>query len=131
MSIQDSPYSRGTLAPADERSMAIIAHLSAIIAMVVSAGWLSFAGPLLVWFLYKDKSPYVRQAAAGAFNFNVWAWAMSIVGWILMITVIGIPIAIILWAVAGMMTLWCHIHGAVRAANHQPYRYPVSIRLLS
>lgn len=130
MSIQDVPYARGSVAPAEERSLAILAHLSAIVAMIVSAGWLSFLGPLAIWFLYKDKSPYVRQAAAGSFNFNLWAWAMSIVAWILFITVIGIPVAIILWIVAGVMTLWCHIRAAVDAANHRVYRYPVSISVL-
>lgn len=130
MSIQDVPYARGSVAPGEERSLAILAHLSAIAAMIVSAGWLSFLGPLVIWLLYKDKSPYVRQAAAGSFNFNLWAWVMSIVGWVLFITVIGIPIAIALWVVAGVMTLWCHIRAAVNAANHRGYRYPVSIPVL-
>ncbi len=113
MSIQDAPYARGTVSRNDERTMAILAHLSTIVAMIVSAGWLSFVGPLIVWLLYKDRSPYVRQAAAGSFNFNLWAWVMSIVGWILFFTVIGIPVAIVLWIVAGVMTLWCHIHAHV------------------
>lgn len=115
----------------DERSVAILAHLSAIIAMVVSAGWLSFVGPLAVWLLYKDKSRAVRHAAAGSFNFNIWAWVMNIVAWILFITVLLIPLAIVLWIIAGVMTLWCHIHGAMRASRNEPYSYPVSIRLLS
>ncbi len=131
MSIQDAPYMRGTVSRNDERTMAILAHLSTIVAMIVSAGWLSFVGPLIVWLLYKDRSPYVRQAAAGSFNFNLWAWVMSIVGWILFFTVIGIPVAIVLWIVAGVMTLWCHIHAAIRAANNRTYRYPARIPVLS
>lgn len=114
----------------DERSVAILAHLSAIIAMVVSAGWLSFVGPLAVWLLYKDKSPAVRHAAAGSFNFNIWAWVMNVIAWILFITVLLIPVAIVLWIIAGVMTLWCHIHGAMRASRSESYQYPVSIRLL-
>ncbi len=66
----------------DERSLAVLAHLSAIIAMVVSAGWLSFAGPLLVWLLFRHRSDFVRRSAAGAFNFNLWAWVISVVAWI-------------------------------------------------
>lgn len=131
MSIENVPYGRGSVAPADERTLAILAHLSAIIAMVLSAGWMSFLGPLLIWFLYKDRSPYVRHAAAASFNFNLWAWAMSLIAWILMITVIGIPIAVVLWIVAGVMTLWCHIHAAMRANSHRTYRYPASISVLN
>ena len=115
----------------DERSMAVIAHLSAIIAMVLSAGWLSFVGPLLVWALYKDRSRYVRRAAAGSFNFNIWAWLMNVIAWICLFTVILSPVSIILWIVAGIMTLWCHVRGALRASNGQTYDYPASIRILN
>lgn len=121
---------QSSMSSGDERTFAIVAHLSAIIAMIISAGWLSFVGPLIVWFVYRNRSPFVRQAAAGSFNFNIWAWLMSIVAWILTITVIGIPIAIILWVVAGIMTLWCHIHGAMRASRGEPYRYPAQLKLL-
>ncbi len=39
------------------------AHASCF-AMALSAGWLSFVGPLVMWLIYKDRSPFVRQAAA-------------------------------------------------------------------
>ncbi|HJE51141.1 MAG TPA: DUF4870 domain-containing protein [Tessaracoccus flavescens] len=115
----------------EERSMAILAHLSAIIAMVLSAGWLSFVGPLLVWFLYKDRSGFVRRAAAGSFNFNIWAWVLNAVAWVCLFTVVLIPVSVILWIVAGIMTLWCHIHGALKASRGELYDYPASIRILS
>ncbi|MBB1483482.1 DUF4870 domain-containing protein [Tessaracoccus sp. MC1865] len=124
-------YSDAPAARSDERSMAVLAHLSAIIAMVLSAGWLSFAGPLIVWFLYKDRSGYVRRAAAGSFNFNIWAWLMNAIAWVCLFTVVLIPVSIVLWAIAGIMTLWCHIHGAVRASDGRPYDYPASVRILS
>ncbi len=114
----------------EERSVAALAHLSAIIAMIVSAGWLSFVGPLVVWVLYKDKSPFVRAAAAGSFNFNIWAWVINIVAWIMAFTVILLPVSIILWIVAAMMTLWCHIRGALKASRGELYRYPATIGLL-
>ncbi|MEA5155557.1 DUF4870 domain-containing protein [Raineyella sp.] len=134
------PYPQGPYDPtighapnmtnAEERSVATLAHLSAIIAMIVSAGWLSFVGPLIVWVLYKDRSPFVRKAAAGSFNFNVWAWVMNVIAWILLFTVVLAPVAVILWIVAGIMTLWCHIHGALLAHRGQLYRYPATIGLL-
>lgn len=114
----------------EERTAATLAHLSTIIAMVVSLGWLSFVGPLVVWLVYKDRSPFVRNAAAGSFNFNIWAWVITIVGWLLAFTVIGLPISFILWAVAVVMTLWCHIKGAVLAQRGELYTYPAKINLL-
>ena len=63
MSSPYEPY-RGdaTLSPGS-RIAAILAHLSAPIAALLSAGSLSLLGPLLVW-LAKKHDPYVRRAAA-------------------------------------------------------------------
>ncbi len=123
---------RSTMATtSDDRSMALIAHLSTLVATIISVGWLSFVGPLVVWFLYKDKSAFVRESAAGAFNFNVGMWIMSIVGWICIITVIGIPIGLILLAISFIAQIVCHILGAMKASKGELYRYPFQLRILS
>lgn len=117
-------------ADGDERVFAVIAHLSAIIAMVISAGWLSILGPFVVWLIARNNSSYVRRAAAGAFNFNLWVWLLAVVGWICAFTVIGLPVAVVLWAVSGLLTVICHCWGAWRAAHGQEFRYPAQIRIL-
>lgn len=122
--------SNQTRADNDERIFAVAAHLSAIIAMIVSAGWLSFVGPLIVYFLARGRSSYVRDAAAGSFNFNIWAWLMSVIGWICMFTVVLAPVAVVLWAVAAVLTVVCHSWGAWRASRGLPFRYPAQIRIL-
>ena len=78
----------------DERTWAVLGHISTIVAAVLSVGWLSFLGPLIIWAIYKDKSAFVRQSAAGAFNFNLLIWAMTIVGWIFFIAVLGVGVAV-------------------------------------
>ena len=133
MSYSQPPADRtpsGSLATGTERTVSILAHLSALIAAVVSAGWLSIVGPLLVYLVYKDRSPIARQAAAGAFNFNLAVWLLIIVGWVCLFTVVLFPIAIILWVIAGVAALFCHIRGAIRASNGEPYSYPFSIPVL-
>ena len=59
----------------------------------------AIAGPLIVWLAKKDSSPFVRNAAAGAFNFTLSMWLVGLVGWILTFTVIfavvGIPMIVI------------------------------------
>ena len=125
-----SANSDGGQVSSDERTMAILAHLAAVIAMVVSAGWLTFVGPLIVWFIYKDKSRFVRNAAAGAFNFNLAMSITSVVAWILCFTVILIPLSLIAFAVVFIMTLVCSIKGAVKASNKEFYHYPFGINLL-
>lgn len=112
------------------RIAAILAHLSAPIAAILSAGLLSLVGPLLVWLVKKDD-PFARRAAAGAFNFNLSFWVLFIVSWILILTVVGIVVAIPLMIVLFVVSAWCHIKGAVRASNNQPYDYPFQLRVLS
>lgn len=115
---------------ASSRTAAILAHLSAPIAAVLSLGSLSMIGPLIVYLVKRDD-PRVRQAAAGAFNFNLSFWLLYLVSWLLIITligaIVGVPLMIVLFVVAA----WCHIKGAVRAANDEPYEYPFQLRVLS
>ncbi|BBF99406.1 MULTISPECIES: DUF4870 domain-containing protein [Pseudonocardia] len=117
--------------PSDSsRIAAILAHLSAPIAAVLSAGLLSLLGPLLVWLVKKDD-PFARRAAAGAFNFNLMFWVLFIVSWLLILTVIGVLVAVPLMIVLFVVSAWCHIKGAIKASNNQSYDYPFQLRMLS
>jgi hypothetical protein len=133
MSSPYQPYGDATPAATpsgSSRIAAILAHLSAPIAALLSAGSLSLLGPLLVWLVKKDD-PYVRRAAAGAFNFNLTFWLLYLVSWLLILTVIGAIVGIPLIIVLFVVSAWCHIKGAVRAADDQTYDYPFQIRVLS
>ena len=114
----------------EDRTAAALAHAASLIAMVISAGWLSFVGPLVMWFIYKDRSPFVRQAAAGSFNFNLGLRIMSIVGWIFILTVIGLPIGLILLAVSFLAQIIGHVIGTVRATQGRTINYPFQLRVL-
>ena len=133
MSSPYQPYGDATPAATpsgSSRVAAILAHLSAPIAALLSAGSLSLLGPLLVW-LVKKNDPYTRRAAAGAFNFNLTFWLLYLVSWVLILTVVGAVIGIPLIIVLFLVSAWCHIKGAVRAADDRPYDYPFQIRVLS
>jgi uncharacterized Tic20 family protein len=129
----DQPYrDPASAAPlsAGSRLAAILAHLSAPIAALLSAGSLSLLGPLLVWLVKKDD-PYVRRAAAGAFNFNLTFWLLYLLSWLLILTVIGAVVGIPLIIALFVVSAWCHIKGAIRAADDRAYTYPFQIRVLS
>lgn len=96
----------------------------------MSVGWLGFLGPLIVWFIYKDKSLFLRAASAGAFNFNVTLWLLNVVGWICILTFILIPVGIVLIAAYWIMLLVCHIMAAVKASRGEVYRYPMQLPIL-
>ncbi|WP_342372806.1 DUF4870 domain-containing protein [Propioniciclava soli] len=116
---------------AQERTWAVVAHLSSVIAWAVSAGWLSFVGPLVIYLLQKDRSRFVRNASSGAFNFAVSMAIVSILGWILTFTFVGAVIGIPMIVVGGLGSLVLGIIGALRAAKDEPYTYPLQIRILS
>ncbi|MEE6273013.1 DUF4870 domain-containing protein [Georgenia wangjunii] len=118
-------------AGADDRAIAVLAHLSPLIAMVLSAGWLSFVGPLLVWVLMRQRGELVRNAAASAFNFNITVWLATIAGWICLFTIILIPLAIVLWIGAFVLQVVFSVIGAVRANRGEVYRYPMQIAILT
>ncbi len=112
-----------------DRSWSALAHLSAIIAAILSAGWLSMVGPLIIWAISQQR-PSVRASAAGAFNFNLSFWILYVVSWILIFSVLALPVGVVLIAVIFVVSLWCHIKGAVRSLNGRPYEYPWQIRIL-
>ncbi|MDN5795565.1 MAG: DUF4870 domain-containing protein [Intrasporangium sp.] len=114
----------------DERTWAALAHASAFIAAILSAGWLSFLGPLVVYLYGRGRSDFVRRSAANAFNFNILLWVATIVGWIFFITVLGIPVALLLWLAVFVGSIVFHLLGAVRAWKGELYRYPWTIGLL-
>jgi uncharacterized Tic20 family protein len=133
MSSSYQPYSetnRDAIPSPSSRMAAILAHLSAPIAALLSAGSLSLLGPLLVWLL-KKHDPYARKAAAGAFNFNLSFWLLYLVSWVLIFTVVGAIVGIPLIIILFVVSAWCHIKGAIRAADDRPYDYPFQIRVLS
>lgn len=127
------PGSQPTTSPAsgtDDRVIAVLAHLSPIIAAVVSAGTLSWLGPLILWLIYKDRDPLVRNASATSFNFHLTVWLSWVVALILFLTVIGIPVAIVIWVVTAVAQIVMSIIGALRAWNGERYTYPFQIPLL-
>jgi uncharacterized Tic20 family protein len=127
---QPDPAVPTTTPSGGSRIAAILAHLSAPIAALLSAGSLSLLGPLLVWLVMKND-PYARRAAAGAFNFNLSFWLLYLLSWVLIFTVVGAVVGIPLLVLLFLVSAWCHIKGAVRAADDRPYDYPFQIRVLS
>ncbi len=125
------PYGHRPQQGGDDRTIAVLAHLSPLIAMVVSAGWLSFLGPLVVWFVWRDRGPLIRNAAASAFNFNITVWVVNIIGWVCLFTVFLIPLAIVLWIGAFVAQVVLSIKGALAASRGEVYRYPWQVPILN
>lgn len=114
----------------DDRTIAVLAHLSPIIALVLTAGWLSWVGPLLAWLLWRDRGQLVRTASATSFNFNVTIWVAMVIGWICIVTIVLFPLGILLLLLPGLLQIVFSILGAVRASRGEVYKYPFQVPIL-
>jgi uncharacterized protein len=61
-----------------------------------------------------------------ALNFNISVLIYSVVGWVLVLVLIGIPLLVALFVFWLVFTLVA----TVKVSNGQPYRYPLTIRLV-
>ncbi len=109
--------------PNDVRNWALAAHLSAFLGAWVA---LAFLGPLVVWLVKRDEHPFIEMHAREALNFNLSVLLYFILGVVLAFVLIGF----LLLAALGAAWLVLTITAAIRASNGQPYRYPLTIRLV-
>jgi uncharacterized Tic20 family protein len=105
----------------DDRTWGLLAHLSPLIAGLVA---LPFLGPLIVWFVKKDQSPFIADQAKEALNFQL---AVMIAALVCAVTCIGL----ILLPVIGIGSLIYSIIAAVESNKGVYYRYPYTIRLIN
>lgn len=108
----------------ETRNWAMAAHLSAFLGAWVA---LAFVGPLVVWAIKREDHPFVAEHAREALNFNLTLLIYLVVAGILAFVLIGIPLLVAI----GITWLVLTIIAAVRAANGESYRYPLTIRFVS
>lgn len=117
--------SQTPLTPQEERTWAMAAHLSSILGVWVF--FLGAVGPLVVMLTQGPRSPYVRAQSVEALNFNISVFIYSVIAWILVVILIGFLALAALFVFQIVFT----IIAAVKTSNGEPYRYPLTIRLVS
>ncbi|QCR19455.1 DUF4870 domain-containing protein [Agrococcus sp. SGAir0287] len=119
------------MSPQDEKQWAMFGHLGGIL-WVVSLGWL---GPLIVFLMYKDRSPFVRQESKEALNFQLLMTIITVGGSIVVsiLTAITFGLASILYLIvfaAPIVGIIFAIIGGVRVNGGGSYRYPFNWRII-
>lgn len=119
---------RRPMSPSDEKSWACIAHVSALAASFVG---LPVIGPLIVYLIKRDESPFVRAHAVASLNFQlswlIWFIALGVGTVLLMFVIIGFFLLPVL-LVAAIAWLVLVIVASVKAANGEPpMKYPLTI----
>ncbi|MFI6574863.1 DUF4870 domain-containing protein [Nocardiopsis sp. NPDC050513] len=105
-----------------ERQMGLIAHLGGGLAgfFFSGFGWLV---PLIVYLVKKDESPFVRDQAAHALNFQLLITIGIVVSWVLTLVIIGV----LTWIVVAVVCLVFGILGGLAANRGEWYRYPFNV----
>lgn len=116
----------------DETTWACIAHLSALGAAFIG---FPFLGPLIVYLIKRDESPFVRAHAASALNFQlswlIWFIVLGIATFVLLIVLIGLILIPVL-IVAAIAWLVLVIMAGIKAANGEPAtKLPLTITFVS
>lgn len=81
------------LSPADERTWAMLAHMSVV--LNIFTGFVGTLGALFIYLFFRDRSRYVAYQSLQALIFQAIAWIVS-----------GL-IAITLWTLGGILTMLC------------------------
>jgi uncharacterized Tic20 family protein len=114
----------------DDKTMGMLAHLTALISF----------GPLIIWLMNKDKpdKEFVNTEAKEALNFVITIWIVMIGAMIVSTILAFIPVlgwiaSILIWLAmmaVGLGGLVFIIIAAMKANEGVNYRYPVNIRLV-
>ncbi len=108
----------GTMSAGDEQTWSILSHVSVLVAPV---------GALIIWLIYKDRSPRVRFHALQALWYQV-AWlvlimAYSFVSAVLTLVVIG-AFMFLLLPFLGLVPVVHGCYAAYKVYQGEDFRYP-------
>jgi uncharacterized Tic20 family protein len=105
-------YGYSTTSPSDERTWVLLAHFGAVV--------LGLFAPLIV-MLVKSDSQLVRAHAVESLNFQL-TWFVVLL--VLSVVTCGIG------AIGFLFPVIMAIIAGVKAANGEPFRYPLTVRLI-
>ena len=110
------PIATGDLTD-DDKLWALFAHLSGLVG-------LSLFGPLIIWLIKKDSSPFVEAHAKEALNFQL---TILVAALILSATCVGIALVPVV-VVGGIVYA---VIGGMAANRGESYRYPYTFRMIN
>ena len=110
------------LTPSEERNLGMLAHLAPAVLLPLSAGTLGFVGSLVIYLIYKDRGPFVRQHAINSLNVQIITAILLVLSAILMVVLVGFLFYPLIIVVATVI----HIIGAVKANNGEWWTPPLT-----
>jgi uncharacterized Tic20 family protein len=111
--------------PKDENTWSVLAHLSVFLNLLT--GFLGPIGALVIWLMYKDRSPRVSFHALQSLWYQV-AWMVILaIGWTVAGILTVVLIGFLLFPVMILLTVVPFVHmgyAAYKVSQGVDYRYP-------
>jgi len=111
----------------DERTLALVAHLGAAVASLVSAGLLSFLLPLVIYLVKREDSEFVADQAKESLNFRITLF----MGYLISVPLIFVGVGLCLLPIIWLVDLVFGIIAGIKSYDGERYRYPFAIRLVN
>ena len=115
-----------SVSPQQERTMGAVAHGVPLAAMILSAGLLGFVGSLVIYFIYRDKGPFVRAHAANSLNVQIMTGIVLLISIPLMLVLVGF----VTYGLALVVAFVLHVIGVVKANNGVWWNPPLTPRFV-
>ena len=94
----------------------------------------------MIYLIYRDKSPFVRNASAGALNFAINLFVYSVIAWVcffigtflsfLIVPLLFLVIAALIGLAILVATIVVPILAAMKANNGEAYTYPFTVAVI-
>ncbi len=97
----------------DEKSMGMLSHL-----LCIFTAWI---GPLIIFLVKKDESPYVKLHAKQALFWGIAVHVLAFISWPLVAIIIGCITMPIVWVLHLIFT----IMGTIKVNKGEKFLYPV------
>ena len=108
----------------EEKNWAMFCHLSGLCGLIIPLG--NIVAPLIIWVTKRDEMPFVKDQGMEALNFQISITIYIFVSLILLIVVVGLFLLI----AVEIFSIILAIIAALKAADGEKYRYPLTIRFV-
>jgi uncharacterized protein len=125
MNLDQASAPPGGAVTGDERTWAMLAHLSALLGMIVPFG--NVIAPFLIWRARRDQSAFVGEHAKEALNFNL----SVLLGVVVCYVLTWLQVGLLLLAVLVLVWFALTLRAAIRASEGFAYRYPLALRFVA
>lgn len=110
-----------------DRMWPVLCHVSAFAGLIIPFGFL--IGLLLVWLLKHHENPDVEFHGKESLNFQITMLGYAVIGALLGMASCGIGWFLMIPLVAAWVVFT--VIASVKASNGEPYRYPLTLRLIT